>query len=293
MIDKIVEKIKKDGAAVDTVMLYDNGKFSVRQLCKTAGCHALFSISKNFTATAVGIAMDKGLLTVNDKITDWLRGDLPQDIDEKYEKVEIRHLLSNTTGIDEGFLFESDRYDFDPQEHDNPKYNWLERCLKAEPKHEPGTLFCYSNSNYYILSCIISRATGQTTDEFLRTNLFEKLGISLFPWERSPQNETAGATGLYLYPTDMFKLGILYMNNGIFNGQTIVSEKWVREATTNQVKRYGRMRYGYSFWITDDGFMMKGSFGQIIRVFPERSLIFGATANEKGYDYGNIFEEIL
>ena len=142
-----------------------DGKWEEIQLRPITTCLNCSSISKRFTATAVGIAWDRELISLEDPILPYLEQDLPLVCDEKLSQIRIRHLLTYTMGNDEGYLFEEDRYSYS-------KKNWARLILSRSLIHEPGAVFQYSNTNYYLLSCILHRVTGCTLLQVLRGNLF-------------------------------------------------------------------------------------------------------------------------
>lgn len=218
-----------------------------------------YSILKNFIVTAIGIAQDKRFLNVNDKLSD-----IFDNINNEYASITIHHLLTNTTGIANGFLFETDRYTYDEKD-------WLQLCLNTPLVYAPGTVFSYSNSNYYLLSCIIRRVTGKRLDVYLRENLFNKLNINSYAWEMCPKDEAIGATGLFLHTSDMIKLGVMYLNSG----EGIVSSNWINQATSYQSDSPSPS-YSYSFGVNDYGFTCSGSFGQSIIVLPKHKFVFAA-----------------
>lgn len=275
MINKIIEQIKNDNAYVLNIAVYQDGKYDYSQLNKSAGQLNCYSISKNFTATAIGIAQDNGLLTVDTKLSE-----IFDDINSDYADVKIHHLLTHTTGIAKGYLFEGDRYTYEEK-------NWLKLCLNTPPEHKPGEFFAYSNSNYYLLSCIIHRVTGKRLDLYLKENIFDKLGINAYAWEMCPMDETMGATGLFLHTADMIKLGVMYMNDG----EEIVSSDWVKQATSLQLAS-PNPNYSYSFSVNEHGFTCGGSFGQSIIVLPEYKFVFAAHACTD-YSYFEMIKKVF
>lgn len=286
MFESIVKELKETNANVFRIALYHNGQLQEHTLRPVCRCLNSYSVSKNFTATAIGIAQDMGMLRVSDRIMRYFLNDLPLHFDPQLPNVKIKHLLAQTTGIGAGFLFEKDRYETTDQ-------NWVQRCLSAPLPFNPGEKFIYSNSNYYLLSCIIHRVSGLTLDKFLAKYLLNPMGIYEFAWEECPMGETMGATGLYLNTTDMAKLGILYLNKGVYNGVRLLSEEWVNQATANQVNLPDAPAYGYGFWLNDMGYHCGGAYNQVVINIPEHDLVFAAHAYMDDFDYFSLIKKYL
>lgn len=286
MLARIKDELKKAGANVFKFVLYHDGSWSEETLIPTCPCLNCYSLSKNFTATAIGIAQDMGLLTVEDPIIDFFPDELPSNMDEKLPRVKVRHLLTQTMGIEEGFLFEDDRYTHGTDD-------WVRLVLSRQLKFEPGERFAYSNSTYYLLSCIIRRVSGLTTELFLKKNLFPQLGIMDMAWETCPRGDTMGATGLYMSTADIAKLGVLYLNGGMWQGKQLLSEHWVREAIAAHPAGYDGPQYGYGFWVNDIGFRGGGAHSQIILVVPNKGLVFAAHSYEDSINFTGIVKKCL
>lgn len=287
MFEQLREDILKTGANVFRIALYENGQLrdeTLRPVCPNLNC---YSLSKNFTATAIGIASDMGLLSLDDPIVKFFTDELPEKPDDKLTRVTVRHLLTQTMGCAEGYLFEADRY-----KHGTG--DWVKYILSQPLAYEPGTKFVYSNSTFYLLSCIVRRVSGMTTDNFLRVHLFKPMGIESFAWEMSPEGEAFGASSLYLHTRDIAKLGVLYLNQGEYEGRRLLSRSFAEEA----VKPYGGdpqgPKYGLSFWMNDIGYHGGGAYNQIILVVPERNIVFAAHAFIDGeFDYAAIVKNRL
>lgn len=286
--DALTEKIKADGIPVINLVVYSGGEFDMRAPHFSAGALNCYSITKNFIATAVGLAASDGKLCTSDRVIDFFRRDeLPENISEGWEAVTVHHILTHTTGQRDVTLFEGDRYD------PSRKNSWLERCFAIKIKKEPGTHYVYSNTNYFLAAEVVRRAVGEDVELYLRRRLLEPLGFGPCAFERSHAGELMGATGFFVYTHDMWKLGYLYMSGGLgFDGKRLLSEEWVHEATTDQVKLADAPRYGYSFWLGDNCFSCNGANGQIIRVVPERDLIFAAHG-AGDIDYNSLLSEFF
>ena len=206
--DLMEKEIRENNINVIRWVMYENGEITERELVKSYPCSNCYSISKAFTATAIGLLYDMGKITPDDYIADILKDELPEKYDDNLKKVKIRHLLTHTTGFTEGCLFEGDRYSHNTDD-------FLDFTLTSSIAHEPGTVFVYSNASTYILSCAVEKISGMRMDFFLRKHLFSKIGITQYAWECCQMGHTMGATGLYLPTRDLLRFGILFLNNGM------------------------------------------------------------------------------
>jgi CubicO group peptidase (beta-lactamase class C family) len=281
LIAQMKERILATGAPVFRIVAWEDGQFAQEELQPNYPCLLNYSISKNFTATAIGLAEDRGLLRVSDPILKYFP-EYADRGDERMQRVTVEHLLNQRMGIDQGYLFETDKYDY-------PTDDWLGLIFSRPLEHEPGEKFVYSNTTIYLLGHIVRRATGLGLDEFLRLHLFRPLGVQEFMWERCPKGEIFGATGLYMRTLDMAKLGVLYAQDGVWEGRRILSEDWVRRATTFPEGR----EYNYTFWKWDRGYQGNGAHCQILAVVPERRIVFAAHAYMDNFDYNKLLLECL
>ncbi len=281
LILDLKQRIQDTGKPVFRIVTWQGGQFAQEELIPNYPCLNCYSITKSFTATAIGLAEDGGLLSVQDPILKYF----PEYRDTACEpmgRVTIEHLLNQRMGIGKGFLFEGDKYTHNTDD-------WLGLIFSRPLEHEPGEFFQYSNSTIYVLGHIVRRATGLGMDEFLRLHLFRHMGIQEYMWERCPKGELFGATGLYMRTLDMAKLGVLYLQGGVYDGRRLLSEDWVRRATTFPQGR----EYNYCFWKHDEGYTCGGAHSQTVLVFPQRGLVFAAHAFVDEIDYLKIVQECL
>jgi hypothetical protein len=149
-------------------------------------------------------------------------------------------------------------------------------------KQKPGQRFAYCSGNSHLLSLLLQRASGTKTKAFADQHLFAPLGISDVFWPQDPQGVTRGWGDLQLHPKDMAKIGFLYLHGGRWNGRQIVSEKWIKQATTPQVEVHNSsLHYGYGWWLHHDDtlklYAARGRGGQRIAVWPEQDMVIVTT----------------
>lgn len=237
--------------------------------------HMLFSLSKSFTSTAIGIAQDEGLLSIYDPVISFFPESLPDSISPSLKSMRIKDLLRMSTGHDQdatGRLRGAGT-------------NWVEAFLSMGVEHKPGTHFVYNSAATYMLSAIIQKVTGETLLEYLMPRLFEPLGIPNPRWDVDPDGINVGGWGLNIRTKDIASLGQLYLQKGLWNGERLISEAWVEEATSLQTSNGSNPNsdwdqgYGYQFWQCRHGlYRGDGAFGQYCIVMPEQDVVVAITS---------------
>jgi CubicO group peptidase (beta-lactamase class C family) len=269
-----------------TLVLYDGKQWHTRELHAVSPCQNCHSVTKTFTATAIGIAQDMNLLSVEDTIDQFFINEWSSNYDPELKNVKIRHLLTHTMGIEKGFLFEADRLKINTD-------NWLHYCLSKPLRNKPGEAYMYSNSTFYLLSCIISRASSMTLERFLYKHLFKPLSITNYAWGSCPSGETQGATNLFMSTKDMAKLGVLYLNKGIWENNRILSDNWVNEATKIQTPDSSGIKYGFGMFITDTGYQFVGIHNQYVTIQPNLNMVAAAHGFVQNMDINAILKSVI
>ncbi len=232
--------------------------------------HTLYSLSKSFTSTAVGIAAGDGLLSVDDLVEEHLPGGAAD-----LRGMRIRHLLTMTTGHDA---------DAAPLMAADPGGDWVRGFLGVPVVHEPGTRSVYNSGATYALSAIVQRRTGETLLDYLRPRLFEPLGFGPAAWDTCPRGISLGGWGLRLRTADVARFGELYRRGGRWQGRQLVPAEWVEAATAAQAPSAGespdwQQGYGYQFWRCRHGaYRGDGAFGQFVVVMPAQESVLAMTA---------------
>lgn len=249
----------------------------------------IYSASKSFTSCAVGFAVQEGLIRLDEKLIDAFKEDLPQDPDENLKKATVKDLLTMALGQEKASLMGGQR------PYVNEK-DWVKVSLKIPFLYEPGTRFVYNNVGPYLAGVLVQRRAGCNLLDYLTPRLFEPLDIRRTIWEEDPLGYTFGAGGMFLTISELHKLGMLYLQEGSWNGRQILSREWVRESSKKQVENsknsYG---YGYLFWGGDkNSFMANGKYGQYSMVFPDRNAVISLFAESRETDKleRTIIEEI-
>lgn len=223
----------------------------------------LYSLSKSFCATAVGLAADRGLLSVDDPVLHFFPDCAPAHPSENLRAMTVHHLLSMNTG--------HDCCQF-PEVID--RENGPAAFLSAEVPHKPGTHFAYNTGASYMCAAIVERVTGMSLFDFLRVNLFRPLGISPARWQRQG-GHCEGGIGLYADCSDIAAFGRLYLGRGVFEGKRLLSEAWCdsvwmphSDNSANGTSDWCA-GYGYQFWRNErGGYRGDGAFGQLCIIYP-------------------------
>lgn len=227
--------------------------------------HMLYSLSKSFTGTAIGMLEAEGLLSLDEKICDIFADNMPKQslfFSNPLKDMTVEHLLTMTSGSrfnELGSALDGD---------------WVNKFCESSLKFEPGEEFSYNSLNTYMLAATVVKKSGMSLSEYLRIRLFEPLGIGSYEWEKCPKGIEKGGWGLALTLEDTAKLGQLYLNRGKFNGKQILTEDFIRRATTcAPVTKCEKCRngYGYQIWIGEKygSYHFNGAFGQYVIVIPE------------------------
>jgi CubicO group peptidase (beta-lactamase class C family) len=237
-----------------------------------ASPHMLFSLSKSFTSTAVGLAAAEGKLSVDDPVLKFFPDDAPANPSANLKAMRLTDLLRMSTG----------QQTEPPRRADEP---WVKTFLAHPVPFKPGTHFLYNTSATYMLSAAVQKATDQTVLDYLRPRLFEPLGIENPTWEASPQGISAGGYGLSIRTEDIAKFGQLYLQKGKWQGKQLIPEAWVERATARQTSNGSNpasdwdQGYGYQFWRCRHGaYRGDGAFGQYCIVLPEQDAVIAITS---------------
>lgn len=237
--------------------------------------HALFSISKSFTSTAIGLLIEDGRLSLDDLVVDLLPDDAPETVDERLAALRVRHLLSMSTGQARDGL-----------EEVGDAGGWARRILAVPLAHEPGTRFMYQTGATYLLAAIATRLTGERLLGHLTPRLLAPLGIDGAAWERCPDGIDVGGFGLSMTTEDVAAFGQLLLQRGNWQGRQLVPAAWIGTATAAHVSNGDpalasdwTQGYGFQFWRgRHDSFRADGAFGQLCVVLPRQEVVVAVTA---------------
>ena len=281
-ISAFLESVEQRGIELHSLMLVRHGHVVAEGWWSPYSAdriHQLYSLSKSFTSTAIGIAINEGLLSVDAPVLSFFPDKAPKKVHEFVEKMCVHHLLSMSTGHLEDVL------DRATEQGDG---DWIAGFFAVPPDQEPGSIFAYNNAATFMLSAILQSLTSMKLIEYLRPRLFEPLGITQTHWYENPQGINHGFSGLHITTEAIARFGQLYLQKGEWQGQQLVPKEWVETATTKHIitnpppedntPDWGQ-GYGYQFWqCRHNAYRADGAFGQFCLVMPEQDAVLATTA---------------
>jgi CubicO group peptidase (beta-lactamase class C family) len=309
-LEQIIKSIKQQNIAIDSLLIIRHGYLVIEEYLNLEeflghtqsnqdNMHSLYSATKSFTSALIGIAIEEGYIdNTSVKVVDFFPEYTIENLDSRKKNMTLQHLLTMTTG----FFFNRDSA-YEMLRSGNP----VKYMLDLPMKYDPGTVLEYITGASHLLSAIIQKTTGKTTLEFARKYLFKPLAISEVQWTYDKQNINHGDHGLSLTSRDMAKFGYLYLNNGMWNREQIVSTDWVNKSTQTynlfeEYSGYGDQwytdisGYGYQWWTFPqiNVFYTNGFHGQNIYVAPEYDMVVVFTADvSSNLIIDNLFNSIL
>ena len=297
-IKDFLQKIRDKKICMHSILMIHKGKVIYEEYAKpyTADyLQRMYSVSKSFTALAVGFLEEDGLISLDDKIVDYFPDMAGEDCHPLIRETTIRELLMMTGpfGTLKGF------------NRNDP--NWTANYFKKIPTYPSGTLFCYDTSGTRVLTALVERLTKKPYIEYLKDKCLRELGFSENSWcIKTPDGFSHGGSGLMATLRDMARFGILLMGKGVVNGKRYINEKFITDAVsplTFNDSEYVPIRthegYGYQIWCMEKGFALKGMGSQQVICVPEKDFIFCCTGDTQGnrihyeglYDY--LFFDII
>lgn len=267
LFDLICEHLKTNGRPVYSVALATDGNVESATITPGNRGQNIYSVAKAFTVTAAGIAFDRGLLKLEDRVTDILADEIPDGIDPRWHNITPRDAMLHRMGLPSGFL------DIDVAPAGAFGEDYLGYMMRYPFAADPCVERCYTDGAFYLMSRVVEKVCGEPIDSLLWREFFLPAGFAEAAWSRCPQGHPMGATGLYISTVDMLKLGELYRRGGVYGGKRILSEKWVSTV----------LEEGFELRKTGIGssYGKGGMLGQRLVVFPDKNI----TVAWEGYRY--------
>jgi CubicO group peptidase (beta-lactamase class C family) len=253
----------------------------------------VYSLSKSFTATAVGLLVDDGRLSLDQPVLDLLPpGDLPPDVEvpDRYRRLTLGHCLTMATGHDaEGWgpgVMRAAQESGTSGDGSDPV---LAAVLATPPEHEPGTAWAYNQIATYLAAGAVRGVTGSSVLSLLRERvlpLLDPSGGTDVVWHRTATGRELGFSGIHVGTDAILGLAQLYLDQGQWAGSPVLSPEWVSTAITStglpnrepDPNPDWRQGYGCSFWIARHGYRGDGAYGQYAIVLPEQDLAVAITS---------------
>jgi CubicO group peptidase (beta-lactamase class C family) len=272
---------QKSGLEFHSIMINRNAKTILEgwwEPFKKEYFHTLYSLSKSFTSTAIGMLHDEGKLDVMAPVISFFEDKLPTRVGENLAAMRVYDLLTMHTGHDQDTM---------GRIRTSGNDDWVKAFLQLDVPLAPGTHFLYNTGATFMLSAIVSNITGKNTKEYLTPRLFEPLGIVGADWEEDPHGINVGGYGLRVRTEDILNFGQLYLQKGEWKGKQLLSEDWISEATRKQVDSQDNdsdwgQGYGYQFWMCRPGcYRGDGAYGQYCIVIPEKNAVIAVTSESR------------
>jgi hypothetical protein len=244
--------------------------------------HSLQSITKTITSIVFGVAITRGdfRAPLDTPVLNWFDETQVLNIDDRKRRMTLRHVLTMTTGLEweEKVPYADKRSDSSKMEGMD---DWVAYTINKPMVSEPGKDFNYSSGASQLLAHIFLRETGTDIDAYAGEHLFAPLGIN-YHWKRSYDGTTDTEGGLFMSGTDLIKIGHLILDDGVWNGQQIVSKSWITDSLSASVpenKADKAFSYGFQWWLyhrPDNGRIVwtsAGMGGQMLLIFPEERIV--------------------
>lgn len=273
-IEKFIDALEESGTEMHGLMILRHKKVIAEGWWapfSPGTIHGLQSLSKTYSATAVGIAVGEGLVKLEDYVADLFPEYLPEHPSEYLKKITVRDVLRMGNGMTEM-----------PSMGDR---EWIRSYFATPVVYEPGTAFFYNSIGSSMLCAIVTKVTHMGVMEYLKPRLFDIIGIdaSNVRWLRHPDGVENGGGGFFATTEDNARLAQLYLNRGMWEGKRVLSEDWVRQATSMQLHSYEdpgipdcKLGYGFQMWMCRPQhgvYRFDGAYGQYAIVFPELDAI--------------------
>ncbi|MER6347204.1 serine hydrolase domain-containing protein [Streptomyces sp. NPDC001595] len=238
----------------------------------------LYSISKSFTATAVAIAAAEGLIGLDDPVISYFPEFADDITDPRSRALTVRHAATMASGHVADTVDAA--YALDPAEP-------VRGFLLLPPDRDPGTVFAYNQLATYTLAAIVQKTGGQPLTAYLRPRLLDPLGIGEAAWLRDRTGRELGFSGLHATTDALARLGELYLRDGVWQGERLLPEGWVAQASRPHIPTAGVLGadrqdwdqgYGLQFWMSRHGYRGDGAYGQFCLVLPEHDAVIATTA---------------
>lgn len=272
MLDLVMNfksRVEKEHNLIEAICISNSEGIILSEHYMPRTVRNIYSHSKSFTSLMVGIALDEGKLTLDTRLMDVFKDEVDEETYSRLYEIKVQDLLNMSSGFGEAYLMSSERV----KGIGYPDY--LKFLFSRELKYQPGSKFCYSNGDTYLLARIIAKVYDKNFTQLCYEKIFLPLEIGLPMWGVDPNGYCIGASELCLSVEDMNKLGILFINKGVYKGKRIVSEEYVDMCSKGQIKTDGWGDYSNQFWMIPEGngYRADGAYGQLTLIWPKYNMI--------------------
>jgi len=284
LIDSFVKVIEKQKLNCEGAIVLQHGEKIAEHRWIPEAPRNSFSVSKSFVSVAIGMAIDRGKMSLNSRVVDFFPEHCRNKPGKRLSVLTLEHLLNMTRGH---------------RAFSRPAT--VAEALAQPLAYQPGSHFIYDNGSTFLASAMFTKAMGVPVRDFLLDTLFRPLDIPDPQWPQSSDGHTVGATGLVLTTSDLARFGQFLLQRGQWQGRQLVSSAWIDNAGRPQINtRSSRpdcgIGYGFGFWPCRYGaFRADGKLGQFAVALPRQDAVVAINSNEeKPYPilYA-VWEEIL
>ena len=278
-ITRFLKTVQQQKLGLHSAILLRHGKVALECYVKPyvkGNVHILYSLSKSFTSTAIGFAVQEGLLSLSDTIVSFFPEKLPCAPCGYMQQVTVENLLCMASGHSEEPPALSGK-------------DWVYNFLTSYIDREPGSLFTYNTAGTFMLSAILQKVTGMTVFQYLKPRLFDPLDFSSDTcWDQSPDGIDCGGYGLNITTRDLAKFGQFLLQRGMWEGKQLLNAAWIDLATAKHIDNYGELDwgcgYGFQFWRCQPEGVYRGdgAFGQYCIVMPKQDAVLAINASTGG-----------
>lgn len=294
-----LKRLEDRGIPMHSFLLYRKGKVITEVYYapyEKHMLHRMYSVTKSFASLAVGLLAEQGKLKLDDKIIRYFGEYLPEQVHPWLASMSIRDMLRMETCY-AGTTYKKDL-----------TKNWVESFFTTEPDHRPGQIFTYDTSSAHTLCALVEKLAGMPMLDYLKRECLNEIGFSKESYViQDPFGVSMGGSGMMAKPEDLLKVGILLLDQGVYDGRQIYPAEYIKEAVSLQAEtscsRHNedeRQGYGYQFWRFRHGaYGCYGMGGQMVICFPKEQMVCVTTADAMGIDGGHqqildaVFECIL
>lgn len=281
-VEAFLQALKQEDHAVEAVTVYQNGEILLNHRFIPHCSRQIYSHTKSFVATAAGMAIDEGKLQLDSRFMDFFPDYAPMVTDKRVFDITLRDLLTMSSGFGDSFLMSATRR----KGEGFPDY--VAYMVQKALANDPGSTFLYSNADTHLAGCMVEKAVGESLIVYMYRKLFAKLDMGYPAWEATPTGGVFGGSGMYLPIEDMIKLGILYLNDGVWNGERLLSHEWVEMVSCKQIDTGNPdpwyNGYSFQFWLIGQqpgAFRCDGLYGQYSLILPKENAVVAIQSSEQ------------
>jgi CubicO group peptidase (beta-lactamase class C family) len=246
--------------------------------------HRMYSISKSFVALAVGMMIDEGKLTLDDRVAEYFPDKVPEKLHPWHAASTVRDLLMMATAHSTNSYTRNDP-------------DWVWTFFNRPASHPPGTIFAYDTAATVVLTATVERLAGIPFLDYMRPRFLDRIGFSADAWcVRTPEGGSWGGSGVICTLRDMAKVALSCMNGGMWGEERVLPEEYVRAATSKQIDNSirGNSGYGYQIWRDEEnGFSFRGMGSQYAICFPDKDFLFTCIADTQGAPSGSAIPDVM